>query len=178
MFHLLHRLMRLATWLAVLALAAAVWWRADLLERLRGRYAFVADVVATEAVRGPELLGLVTRVRTVDTLELRDTNRVQYLVRLAGLQPPRSIGLARDARAELSRLTLTQSVRVITYTVTPERVAVGVVARDGTNLNELLLGRGLARTGTNALRFVPVADQFGLLRAEQLAREQRLGVWR
>ena len=178
MFHLLHRLLRIGAWLTVLALAAAVWWHADILRRLAERHAVVRRVVPTDATRGPELHGLVTKVRTADTLEFRDTNRVTYLLRLAGLEGPRSIDLAREARAAINPLVQTQSVRVATFHLTPERVAVGVVWSEGTNLNELLLARGLARTTTNALRLVPLTDQPGLLRAEQRAREGGLGMWR
>lgn len=178
MFHLLHRLLRIGAWLAVLGLAAAVWWHADILRRLAERHAVVRRVVPTDATRGPELPGVVTRVRAADTLEFRDTNRVTWLLRLAGLEGPRSIELAREARAVVGPIVHTQSVRVATFHQTPERVAVGVVWHGDTNLNELLLARGLARTTTNALRRVPLPDQPALLRAEQRAREARLGMWR
>lgn len=178
MFHLLHRLLRIGAWLTVLGLAAAVWWHADILRRLAERHAVVRRVIPTDAARGPELQGLVTRVRAADTLEFRDTSRGTWPLRLAGLEGPRPIDLAREARAAISPLVHPQSVRIVTFHLTPERVAVGVVWRWDTNLNELLLARGLAHTTTNALRLVPLPDQAALLRAEQRAREARLGMWR
>lgn len=178
MFHLLHRLLWIGVWLMGLGLAAAAWWHADLLRRLAERQTVVRRVVLTDATRGPELAGVVTRVRAADTFEFCDTNRVTWLVRLAGLEGPRSMELAREARAVVGPLVHTQSVRVASFHLTPEGVAVGVVWRGETNVNELLLARGLARTTTNALRRVPLPDQPALLRAEQRAREARLGLWR
>jgi hypothetical protein len=178
MFHALHRLTKIAAWLALAALVLAVWGRRAAFERAAGRYAHVRQLVPTDLARGVAITGRVLRLRTPTALELRDAAGAVYLLQLAGLEPPAPGPAALAVRQVLGALVVSQEVRAVTTVLTPRRGGLALFELGGTNLNAWLAAEGLARTSTNALEAVPMRDQLDLLAAEAQARKARRGLWR
>jgi len=130
--------------------------------------------------------GRVTRLFAADSLQLRDDNGWLFNYGLAGAAVPKvSMNATSNDRyaagaglTNVTRLVLNQHVAIDVTLANPQtRTGLGLVRVGGTNVNETLLRDGLARLNRDQIRVLPLLDQYALVRAERLARRERIGLW-
>lgn len=75
----------------------------------------------------------------------------------------------------MTRLVLNQHVAIDVTLANPQTGPDWAPVRvGGTNVNETLLRDGLARLNRDQIRVLPLLDQYALVRAERLARRERI----
>lgn len=185
MFWFLHYTVKVLLALAIVGLGATLYlnrhWFApaeDWAETL-GR----ADLGTLPVLE--TITGRVVRVTSGDGLTVREGRGPLRLVRIAGIvAPPRSRNsrspgsLAADRSRELlSRLALSNEVRVAFTFVVPRRGGAGGVYLGETNLAVPLLEAGAVMVHDGSLKSLPLTEQVQLLAAERSARSARRGCW-
>jgi endonuclease YncB( thermonuclease family) len=180
MFHLLHRLVVGMAW--VLAGAAGLY----VYQQRAVFYPAVDFVTAWRIQEGfhqetaGEIRGRVVRVASGDTFQLTDDTGRAYQVRLTGLAAPEFHpsnkalqALAGASRTNLSRLILSNDVRVVlTYSNAP-RSGLGIVYLGETNVNAAQIASGQAEARHEYMNGLPLKDRYLLLRAERFAAGQK-----
>lgn len=105
-------------------------------------------------------------------------------IRLAGIDSPEKAGrdgqpgqpFADRSKAYLSSLVQRKSVRIDPVGLDPYGRTLGVVYRDGENINLKMLRSGMAEVYRGKLpEAIPRADYFA---AEGQARSEKIGIWR
>ena len=180
MFRILHKAYVLFCWLVVLGVAAVVYLNRslfypaiDLVDALNIREGL-------EQKKTGELSGRVTRVLDGDMFVLKDEHGQSYTIRLTGVDAPayqqtnRAERLrAGESKTNLSRLILSNEVRVeITYT-NESRGAPGIAYLGNTNLNVRTVETGNARAKRDYMNGLPLKDRYALIHADRKAREHK-----
>ena len=180
MFRLLHKVYVLFCWLVVLGAAAVLYLNrslfypvADLVDALRVREGL-------EQKKTGELSGRVTRVLDGDMFVLKDEHGQSYTIRLTGVNAPdyqetnRAERLrAGQSKINLSRLILSNEVRVeITYT-NETRGALGIAYLGNTNINLRAVETGNARAKREYMNGLPLKDRYALIHADRKAQERK-----
>ncbi len=139
---------------------------------LRALFAAFAILLAQAAVSAEELRGRVVGITDGDTLTLLTERREEVRIRLAAIDTPES-GQPYGSRARqiLSDLTFGKQVRVAVQDTDRYGRTVGRVFAGGLDVNAEMVRRGAAWV------FRRYSDDPGLLRLEQAARAERLGLW-
>ncbi len=135
----------------------------------------------------PILTGMVSRVYAGNGFQVRDGSAVLYNFGLAGVGAPLTNrvssaaerALSSSAVSNLESLVVGQRVTIEVTLANPETyTGLGIVHARGTNVNERVLAQGYGTLKREQIRVLPVAEQYRLVRAERLARNRQLGVWR
>src|SRR2546421_2599040 len=173
MFHTLHRIEVLIFWGLLLFLAVQVYRKravfyplVDLVDAIRIKDGFEQRKVG-------EVTGQVVRVLDGDTFQIKDEAGRTCNIRLTGLDAPdirrtneAALLLARESKTNLSRLILSNRVRVeITYSNRP-REALGIVYLGDTNVNASMVASGLATAKRDFMNGLPLKERYALIRAE------------
>ena len=129
-------------------------------------------VLLAQAAAAEELRGRVVGVTDGDTLTLLTERREEVRIRLAAIDTPES-GQPYGSRARqiLSDLTFGKPVRVEVQDTDRYGRTVGRVFADGLDVNAEMVRRGAAWV------YRRYSDDPVLLRFEQAARAERLGLW-
>lgn len=147
----------------------AVRWPATLYQTLSAALASAGAKAEPQV----ELSGRVVRVADGDTVTVLDRHNTQHKVRLFGIDTPeRNQPYGRAAKNALVQLIDNRPVEVVIVTQDSYGRTVGMLYRDGINLNEAMVAAGYAWWYQH---FAP--HERRLQEAEQRAREQRLGLW-
>lgn len=187
MFRALHRLWVIGWWCFWGALALLLYGeRARLQPALDyAELAWRRDQSAPAEL--PVLTGTVTRVHSSTGFQVRDATGTLYNYGLTGVGgPPTNVTSrgsggsewAERATASLNAWLVGEPVRIeVTLSNPATRTGLGLTRLGATNVNERLLAEGLGVLRRDQIRGLPLETQYELVRAERLAREQRLGVW-
>ncbi|MCF7765261.1 MAG: thermonuclease family protein [Verrucomicrobia bacterium] len=124
--------------------------------------------------------GEVTEVSDNYTLNLRDREGAMFKFRLTGVEAPapenlKSSNIAlllANASKELNEIALSNQVQVaVTYRDAAGN-GLGVLYVGKTNVNALMVRRGLGQVRREYLRGLELGELYALLRSERAAREQ------
>jgi endonuclease YncB( thermonuclease family) len=146
--------------------------------------AFVAlHLVSVSSCATPRKVeGTVTRVTDGDTLILVTGEGTKLKVRLYGIDAPeirheRVPGqpFGREAKDALTELALGRKVTLEIVDIDTHRRMVGIVRISGVDINQEMIGSGLAWAYRRYLS-APYASVY--IAAEKEARSRRLGLWR
>jgi len=177
MFRQIHKVYVGFCWLAVIAFAGVVYCHrslfyplVDLVDALRVREGL-------EQQKSGEMSGKVARVLSGDMFILRDERGRTCTIRLTGVEAPsyelnnRTAQLrAVASQTNLSRLVLSNGVRVeLTYT-NDSRGALGIVYVGTTNINAKAVETGIVQAKRENMRGLPLKDRYALIQAERKAR--------
>ena len=176
MFRQLHRICVGFCWLAIIAVAGALYYHrslfyplVDLVEALRVRDGL-------EQQKSGEVSGKVTRVLSGDMLILRDDGGRPHTIRLTGVEAPvyepnnpAAQSLAVTSRSNLSRLVLSNQVRV-ELTHTSDAGALGIVHAGTNNINVQAVEAGIVKAKHENMNGLPLQDRYALIRAGRKAR--------
>jgi len=164
-------------WLAVIAFTGMLYHHrslfcplVDLVEALRVREGL-------EQQKSGEMSGTVARVLSGDMFILKDERGRSCTIRLTGVEAPtyelnnRAAQLrAVASQTNLSRLVLSNSVRVeVTYT-NDSRGALGIVYVGTNNINAKAVETGIVQAKRENMRGLPLKDRYALIQAERKAR--------
>jgi endonuclease YncB( thermonuclease family) len=120
-----------------------------------------------------DLQGRVVRVADGDTVSVLDADNTQHKVRLFGIDTPEhNQPYGNAAKKALLELVGQQTVGVVVVTTDSYGRSVGTLYHDGVNINLAMVERGNAWWYRH---FAPYERK--LAAAEQLARDQRVGLW-
>jgi endonuclease YncB( thermonuclease family) len=164
-------------WLVVVAFAGVVYYHrsvfypvVDLADALRVREGL-------EQQKSGEMSGTVAHVLSGDMFVLRDERGQPHTIRLTGVEAPRyelddpaAQLRAVACKTNLSRLILSNDVRVeVTYTNDP-RCALGIVYVGTNNINVKAVETGIAQAKRENMRGLPLKDRYALIQAERRAQ--------
>ena len=121
--------------------------------------------------------GEVIRLSENYTFTLKNDDGQTLRFRLTGIEAPHSQNLGRQngssiltkSREEMSALTLSNRVQVAPTYQDRNRSGLGVLYVGETNVNALLVKRGLAQVKREFLQGVKLTDVYALLRAQRAA---------
>lgn len=124
------------------------------------------------------ITGKVVRVADGDTITVLDASKIQYKVRLAGIDAPEKAQAFGDrSRESLEGLVAGRSVKVETHKKDRYGRLVGKVLLDGVDVNLEQIRRGLAWFYREYAHEQSVADQQSYARVETEARALGKGLW-
>lgn len=153
MIHLLHRVARLATATALLHLAIAA--------------------------HSAELVGRVVSVSDGDTVTILTPSKEQHRVRLAGIDAPESRqAFGQRSKQALSDIAYRQTVVVEWDKRDRYGRIIGKVLVGGVDANLEQIRRGMAWHYKQYAREQSAEDRLRYAKAEDLARDERIGLWR
>jgi endonuclease YncB( thermonuclease family) len=179
MFFMLHRIY-VASWIGlVLGALAWIYPRAGLSAPMRDWYEVWQNSEGTTRHSVEHLSGTVIKVTDATAFTLRTPDRQLFAIGLAGvLSPavkprptPEDLEQARQCRAKLSELILSNEVEVALLTLDPQHRGIGVVHMGATNVNAALIQSGLVQFKPAFVKELPFLEQFALFRADRIAKE-------
>ena len=125
-----------------------------------------------------DIEGTVVRVSDGDTLTVLDARRLQHKVRLAGIDAPeKGQAFGRRSKQSLSECAFGRKVIVAGHKLDRYGRLVGKVQTDGADCNLVQVQRGLAWHYKQYEREQLPQDRTAYARAEDEAREHRVGLW-
>jgi endonuclease YncB( thermonuclease family) len=178
MFHTLHKTVLVMFWVFLACLGIYVYQQravfyplVDLAEALRIQEGFEQKVSG-------EVIGRVVKVYDGDSFQIRDAQGKAFTIRLTGLDAPdiqrtnkAELLLAGESKTNLTRLILSNHVRVqITYS-NDARVALGIAYLGQTNINATVVATGMAELKREYMNGLPLKERYALLRAERAAKQ-------
>jgi endonuclease YncB( thermonuclease family) len=177
MFRLLHKVYLGFCWLAVIAVAGLMYYHrsvcyplVDLVDALRVREGL-------EQQKSGEMSGKVARVLSGDMFILRDERGRACTIRLTGVEAPsyelnnRAAQLrALASKTNLSRLVLSNNVRVELTCTNDSRCALGIVYVGTNNINVQAVETGIVQAKRENMRGLPLKDRYALIQAKRRAR--------
>lgn len=183
MFRTLHKIVVVMLWVLLAGLGIYVYQQ-------RAVFSPLVDLVDAMLIRDGfeqkikgEITGQVVKVVDGDTFQVRDDEGRTLNVRLTGLDAPdvqrtnkAELLLAGESKTNLTRLILSQPVRVqITYS-NDTQGALGIAYLGETNVNATMVASGMARLKREYMNGLPLKSRYALLRADRRSREQKAGV--
>lgn len=138
----------------------------------------IALLFTSLAANALTLEGRVVGVADGDTITVLDNTKIQYKIRLSGIDAPeKSQPFGNVSKKSLSDLVYGKPV-TIDYTK-QDRYGrlVGKVLQEGSDINYVQIQRGLAWFYHKYKNELSVADQSAYQQAEEAAHTQRLGLW-
>jgi endonuclease YncB( thermonuclease family) len=129
-------------------------------------------------VQAGQIAGRVVTVADGDTIVVLDAVQVQHRIRLAAIDAPEwRQPFGRRSRASLAELVAGKTVRVVAGAVDRYGRTVGVVLRDGVDVNRLQIERGMAWWYRHYASEQAPADRLAYEHAENAARLAMRGLW-
>ena len=186
MFFVLHRLAQAIFGLMVAALLVFLYQKRQVAQPVVDYYELWRASRGMERIYRGEMSGQVVTVTGGDLFQVKGTDGFVYGFRLAGLEAPlrpqrpnkEHMLHFNQSKSQLTSLILSNRVRVAFTHLSESRAGVGMTYVSGTNnVNVRLLESGMAWINSNALRMLPLRDQYALLLAERSAQQQKLGCW-
>ena len=164
-------------WLAVIAFAGVMYHHrslfyplVDLADALRVREGL-------EQQKSGEMSGKVAEVLSGDMFILRDERGRRYTIRFTGVEAPNYELSSREAqlralasRANLSRLILSNDVRVELTCTNDSRCALGIVYVGTNNINVKAVETGIVQAKRENMYGLPLKDRYALIQAGRKAR--------
>ena len=121
------------------------------------------------------LTGKVVSVADGDTITILDSAKAQHKIRLYGIDTPeKAQAFGNVAKKYTSKLVYGKTVDVTTYDTDRYGRTVGVVIADGVNVNQSLIGAGLAWQYRKYCKASFCEDWLGL---EKKAHQSKNGLW-
>jgi endonuclease YncB( thermonuclease family) len=176
MFHALHKIWLMIVWSAVALLGLLAYREREFFWPAVGVAQALAIREGFEQQVSGEVSGKVVKVYDGETFQIRDGNARACMIRLTGVDAPdyrttnkAALRLAGQSHTNLSRLILSNIVRVeITYTNNPPG-ALGVVYLGRTNINAAMVASGAAVLKREYMNGLPFKEKYALLQAERNA---------
>jgi endonuclease YncB( thermonuclease family) len=177
MFRQLHKGWVRFCWLALIAFAGVMYYHrslfyplVDLIDALRVREGL-------EQKHSGEMSGKVAGVLSGDMFILRDERGRRYTIRLTGVEAPSYELANREAqlralasRTNLSRLVLSNDVRVELTCTNDSRCALGIVYVGTNNINVKAVEAGIVQAKRENMRGLALKDRYALIQAQRKAR--------
>ena len=121
------------------------------------------------------LTGIVVSVADGDTITILDKTNTQYKIRLYGIDnPEEEQAFGNVAKKYTSKLVYGKTVDVTAYDTDRYGRTVGVVVADGVNVNQRLIGAGLAWQYRKYCKESFCSDWLHL---EEKAHKSNIGLW-
>lgn len=186
LFWTLHRAVKVLFWCFWLAVAGFVYTQRAALQPAVDLAELWWNLPKDRSAELAQISGRVTRLFAGDSLQVRTDEGVLFNYGLAGASVPKpgpkattlEYQAARLSQTNLSALVLGERVDIQVTLANPQnRTGLGLVRVGGTNVNEALLRSGWASLKREQIRALPLLAQYELVRAERLARHERLGLW-
>ncbi len=184
MFYVLHRIY-MVSW-AALVIGAIVWLypRTGISEPLLDWYGVWQNTHGSPSKPMEWISGEVVRVTDANAFVLRGSDRQVYSIGLLGTLSPAAVSpkpgsktdepeLAKEAKAHLSDLILSNQVSVEVTVMDRQRRGIGVVHLGDTNVNAVMVESGLLELKREFIKGLPLFDQYALIRADREARSGR-----
>ena len=135
-------------------------------------------VLLQPSAHAEALAGRIVGVTDGDTVTLLDNNKTLYKVRLTGIDAPESrMPYGQKAKTYLSSLVFGKDVVAITRKHDRYGRTLATLMVDGQDANLEMVQAGLAWHYKQYAREQPRAEALAYAQAEELAREQHLGLW-
>ncbi len=186
LFWSLHRAVKALVWCFWIAAAAFLYTQRAALQPVADLAELWWNLPSQRPGQSARIEGRVTRLFAGDSLQLRDDNGWVFNYGLAGASVPKVSANSTPAErfaagaglTNVTRLVLDQRVAIQVALANPQnRTGLGVVRVGDTNVNEVVLRNGWARLNRDQIRALPLLVQYELVRAERLARRERIGLW-
>lgn len=124
------------------------------------------------------LVGRVVKVSDGDTLTILNMQNQQFKIRLAGIDAPeKKQAFGERAKQHLANMTFNRPVTVEWEKTDRYQRIVGKVLINGNDINIEQIKAGLAWWYEKYRKEQSPSDQRQYAEAEQLARQQRVGIW-
>jgi endonuclease YncB( thermonuclease family) len=186
LFWSLHRAVKVLFWCFWIAVAGFLYTQRAALKPAADLAELWWNLPSDRPAELALLSGRVTRLFAGDSLQLQDQHGWLFNYGLAGVSVPKAGPTATAAdrlaagasQTNLSRLVLGKRIDIQVTLANPQnRTGLGLVRVGETNVNEVLLRSGWASLKREQIRALPLRTQYGLVRAERLARQDRVGLW-
>lgn len=180
MFHFLHRVYVLAWTVLIVGGLAWIYPKLGVSEPLQDWVAVWRNNSDVAVKPVGEVSGTVVKVIDGASFTLRGVDTQLYSIALFGVTAPLFTPnsaegeLAKKSKAHLSDLVLSNEVRVTLTWIDPQRRGVGVVHAGVTNINAAMVESGLVQFKRKLIKGLALRDQYALIRADRLAKEQKL----
>jgi len=126
-------------------------------------------------VTAQNLWGKVVSIADGDTVTILDSDKRQHKIRLYGIDTPeKGQAFGKAAKKYTSRLVARKNVQVISYDTDRYGRTVGVVLVDGKNVNQNLIGAGLA---WQYRKYCKASFCDDWLQLEKKAKTSKVGLW-
>ena len=177
MFRQLHKICIVFCWLAAVGFAGVLYQHRSLFYPLVDLVDALWVRDGLEQQKSGDISGRVASVLSGDMFILKDERGRRYTIRLTGVEAPEYELQNREAqvralasRASLSRLVVSNDVRVeLTYTNDP-RCALGMVYVGTNNINVAVVEAGSVQAKRENMRGLPLKDRYALIQAGRKAR--------
>jgi endonuclease YncB( thermonuclease family) len=176
MFRILHRIY-VVGWLTLI-IGAMVWVypRTGISEPLADWYCVWQNTQGVPSKPVETITGTVMKVTGPTSFALRGPSQQWYSIGLLGVVP-KAAGKAKEARedsgkarAELSRLILSNTVEVTVVSMDAAHRGLGIVHVGSTNINAVMVETGLLELKQEFIKGMPVREQYALFKAERKGR--------
>lgn len=135
--------------------------------------------VAASAAFADTILGKVVGVTDGDTVTVLDASKVQYTIRLAGIDAPeKKMPFGQRSKEHLSDLVFNKDVEVETSKKDRYGRSVGNIFVGGRDANLAMITAGMAWHYKQYEREQSASDRLLYANAEEQARSRRDGLWR
>jgi len=183
MFRALRKLVLVIGWL----MAGAV---GVLLYQHRATFYPLVDLVDALSIRegfeqkvSGRISGQVVKVLDGDTFQIKDDEGRRFNIRLTGVDAPdfqrtnkAELRLAGESKTNLSRLILSNRVRIdVTYSNESYGV-LGIAHLGETNINAVAVASDIAKLKREYMNGLPLKDRYMLIRAGRKAKELNAGI--
>jgi len=177
MFRLLHKIYVSLRWLMLFAAVGVLYLNRSLFDPLVDLVDALRISDGLEQQKSGEVSGKVTRVLKGDMFVLKDQSGRPHTIRLTGIDAPvyqmnnrAEMLRALASKTNLSRLILSNEIRVeLTYT-NDSHGALGLAYLGKTNVNVMAVETGIARANRDYMNGLPLKDRYALIQAERRAR--------
>lgn len=135
-------------------------------------------ISASTSVKAEILNGRVVGVSDGDTITVLDADKMQYKVRLSGIDAPeKSQPFGKASKKSLSDLIYDKKVTVDWHKNDQYGRTVGKVLINGIDANQWQIKNGMAWFYRKYQNELVLDDRLGYLHAEEAARVNKLGLW-
>lgn len=130
--------------------------------------------------------GEVIKITGQYSFQMRTEPGLLFNFQLTGLEPIEARDasdeekqrLEEESRILLSRLILSNHIRVDPTYIGEKRTGLGLVYVGETNINSALVEAGLARLKRKYLKGLSVGELYQMFRAERKAKDSKFGIWK
>src|SRR5262245_7613852 len=185
MFHLLHRLVQVLFYSALVATGVYVFQQREWFEPVIDQLEIWRNRSEDQKKVIQEIGAEVTKVIDGNTLQIKGVPGLPY-VRLAGIDAPSLRNMNHkteyfqglESKTNLSELVLSNTVQIRILHTNQFGYASAVVFTESTNVNARVVELGMARLNPKLVAGLPTRERKAVQRAEEKARQRQAGLWR